>query len=271
MNVTIKRLERLRERIVKKTNGAPPERQAQLEKALRDVDLLLHEQSQEIPPQPWDGKDLESSYMFWMNAKDYCVVAKRESDVHLEYKEHPSAHSHVERTRFPGVLLNQICTSIELCLKGFLRAKEYSVRSMQDDYGHNLIMLLCAARMEDIESLCKIDDKFVDHLWRLSAYNDDKEFEYLVAGVKGGFPDASVLLAGTESLVNNLEAFCFANRQLHDGKLTACNPYKDKVVKRLKELLKEAKRKAKQDGEQTEESTPTTDTPMLPTSSASPV
>src|ERR1043166_4283001 len=163
-------------------------------------------------PEPMDA-DLMPSSIFWASANDNYNAGR------LIYETKPRV------TRYSGVLFNLICTSIELSLKGFLRAKGYKVQKMKDDYGHDLVKALRAARAEGIEEFCKIDSDFESSLILANEYNNDKEFEYLVAGVKRDFPTDSVLLSGAATLVNKLQEFCVNNMNLHHYRPTACDPY----------------------------------------------
>ena len=169
-------------------------------------------------PNPMDA-DLMPSSLFWANAADNYAAAC------LIHETEPRV------TRYSGVLLNLICTSIELSLKGFLRAKGYRVQKMKGDYGHDLVRALHAARAEGIEQFCKIEPDFERNLILANEYNNDKEFEYLVAGLKRDFPNDSVLLFGAAMLVNNLKQFCISNMDLHHRKPTAYDPYKERERK----------------------------------------
>jgi hypothetical protein len=182
--------------------------------------MINKPQSGEVNPTPAPmDADLMPSSLFWANAEDNYNAARL---IH-------EAKSQV--TRYPGVLFNLICTSIELSLKGFLRAKGYKVQKMKNDYGHDLVKALRAARAEGIEQLCKIDSDFERNLILASEYNNDKEFEYLVAGLKRDFPNDSVLLLGAATLVDNLKQFCISNMNLHHRKPTAYDPYKERERK----------------------------------------
>jgi hypothetical protein len=123
-----------------------------------------------------------------------------------------------------------------LSLKGFLRAKGYKVQKLKDNYGHDLVKALRAARAEGIEQFCKIDPDFERNLILANEYNKDKEFEYLVAGLKRDFPNDSVLLLGAGTLIINLKQFCISNMNLHHYKATAYDPYKERERKAKRKL-----------------------------------
>ena len=156
-------------------------------------------------------RDKSCSGTLWSTAHEFYEVAN------LVIKNKPP------QMHYPIVEYSLICHSIEASLKGFLRAKGYTIRQLRD-IGHDLERALNTARAEGIESYCRLSADFLRDLATANFSYKHKDFDYLLSGTVSLPKDAELLLSGAGLLVLKLRQFCVEKMYEHDGKESAHDP-----------------------------------------------
>jgi hypothetical protein len=108
----------------------------------------------------------------------------------------------------------------ELPLKAYLRGAGSDVRSLKNQYGHDLGKLLQAAEVHGLAKLFPISSDTRKLISSASDYYIAKDFPYTTRGVPV-FGELEPLFAIAHDLIQAVREHCLENMDYHTGKLIA--------------------------------------------------
>lgn len=123
--------------------------------------------------------------------------------------------------------------SIELSLKGYLRAKGFTQAQLQDQkfLGHKLLDCLKEAQDRGFSFICPLTLEEFQLLILLDGYHKKHDFRFPEAGQKS-YPKSELLLPLTKRFYEAAQTYCQANNKVHHGTPSA------EIKQRIKPLVR---------------------------------